>query len=81
MERCHHAPKRETNSLARACHALVRGRQNRTQRPSVKAKDTDEPTGEARVDQNLADEHRSKSKDFDPKNLTKNNSKHGGGSQ
>jgi hypothetical protein len=41
-KRAHHAPESETHSLARACHAPVRGRQERPQLVSVEMEDASE---------------------------------------
>jgi hypothetical protein len=66
-KRGHHEPKRETDSLVRACHASMHGRWGRVWavwRVSVEAKDVDEPTGEAHVVQKLTEKCRSRSKNF-----------------
>jgi hypothetical protein len=63
----HHAPERETNSRACACHAPMHGRLERLRGASVEAEDTSEPIGEARVVQKLTEKHRSRSKNFDPR--------------
>jgi hypothetical protein len=57
--------KKETNSLACACHSLKRGWWKRTRQPSMEAEDANETIGEVRVVQKLMEERRYKSKDFD----------------
>jgi hypothetical protein len=57
---------KETYSLARACHASMRGCWRGARRLLEDAKDADEPSGEVRVIQNLAEKHRFRSKDFVP---------------
>jgi hypothetical protein len=47
--RGHHAPKRETNSLARASHAPVRGCRLRLWRPSMDTEEASDPTEEVCV--------------------------------
>jgi hypothetical protein len=64
-KRDHYAPKRETNSLGCACHALMRGRRERSRLVSIEMEDANEPIREARVVQKLTEEHRSRSKNFD----------------
>jgi hypothetical protein len=59
-------PKRETNSLARARYAPMRGQRMEARRPSVEAKYVGKSTGEVRIVQYWIDEHRSSFKDFDP---------------
>jgi hypothetical protein len=47
--RGHHMSKRETNSLACACHAPMCRRRMKTRRSFVEAKDADKSIGEVRV--------------------------------
>jgi hypothetical protein len=48
-KRGHHAPKRETNSLACAGHAPIRGCRLRSRRPSVDTEEAGDPIEKARV--------------------------------
>lgn len=63
----HHAPEREKNSRACACHTPMRGLWERSRRALVEAEDAGEPTRETRVVQKLKGERRSRSKNFDPR--------------
>lgn len=73
IERCgHHTLERETNSLARASHALMRVRQMKTRRSSIEVENVGEPTGEAHVVQYWTEECYSISKDFDSTTYLKN---------
>jgi hypothetical protein len=70
----------EIHSLARACHAPMRGRPEKTRLVATKTENDDEHNGEARVVQKLAKKHRSNFENFGPRTqLAKLRERHGRG--